>query len=357
MSEEFKSKDTPGELVKQVDKYIYDPKSDLLGEGAFAAVYKGINTENGDQVAIKIIRKETLQIYEDYKEIFLREINNLMMIEHPYFVKLEKAFRTENIYIVMSFCNQGTLEHLLKNRKFLTETEALTVIRQVAEAMSSSNGLDGGVILMHRDIKPENILLHNGEIRLADFGFSKMVGEEKKGKSSKHSHCLGTPPYMAPEILNGDKYSEKCDIWSAGILLYEMLFHGYPWSGRTMPERFDNINKKPLSFPAQVSGDVAELIKAMLTVNEKERINWKGVLTHPAIKNKGPDVKIHQVEKDVAHISDIPTVNSESETFYSCKPSLQNAKSGFDPLAYSVITSVAKSISDDWEIMTISQLE
>ena len=158
------SKAEPTKMIKQVDRFIYDPETDEIGSGVFATVYKGIDPTNNDkEVAIKRISKEIIQKYRDYQDLFLREINTLLQLEHPFCIKLEKAFRSDtgNFYFVTSFCNQGDLAQLLKRRKTLTETEALTVVRQIAEAMNALKG-QSGVVFMHRDIKPATNLLHDG---------------------------------------------------------------------------------------------------------------------------------------------------------------------------------------------------
>jgi len=136
-------------------------------------------------------------------------------------------------------------------------------------------GTDGKkAIIMHRDIKPANILFHNGELKIADFGFAKIVDEAEKDTKSLHT-ILGTPLYMNPQSLNNEAYGPSCDVWSAGIVVYECLFEEVPWNGKTRAKLLENIKNFPVSFPKEISEEAKDLLRNMLKVNEKERLTWK----------------------------------------------------------------------------------
>jgi serine/threonine protein kinase len=96
---------------------------------------------------------------------------------------------------------------------------------------------------MHRDLKPENILINNGILKISDFGLSKKVFD----RVSKQTH-VGTPYYMSLELLMGNSYSSKCDIWSLGCIFYEMLHGKTPWTGNTEYDLIMNIHHKPLNI-------------------------------------------------------------------------------------------------------------
>jgi calcium-dependent protein kinase len=111
-----------------------------------------------------------------------------------------------------------------------------------------------------------------GEFKLADFGFAKFVDQYE---SKMLCTLVGTPLYMAPQILNKSKYTTKSDVWSLGFIFYEMLTGTYPWRGINEIDLYKNITTKPLNIPNNISMSSRELIEKMLKVNEKERIGWE----------------------------------------------------------------------------------
>lgn len=119
---------------------------------------------------------------------------------------------SNNFYFVYEYCNGGTLEHKLKQETQLPEREALKIFRQLLEAFKVLNKYN----IMHRDLKPDNIFFHNNNLKLGDFGFCKTLGKADDMAST----MLGSPIYMAPEVLKGEAYTSKADIWSLGVVLY-----------------------------------------------------------------------------------------------------------------------------------------
>lgn len=118
---------------------------------------------------------------------------------------------SNNIYIILEYCNEGDLDQYLKKRKKFTEEEALDFLIQIL------NGFKTLVQnkIMHRDFKLANVMKHNGEVKIGDFGFSKLLGDDEYTNTN-----LGSPLNMAPEILRGKQYNQKADIYSVGVTFY-----------------------------------------------------------------------------------------------------------------------------------------
>lgn len=146
-------------------------------------------------------------------EFTSNEISILTKISSSHIIKFIEMLRTmNNYYLVYEYCNGGTLAQLLEKRKILKEPEALKIFAQMVEAfrvLVKEN-------ILHRDLKPTNILFHDGVIKLADFGFCKELMKE----TDMTQTMVGSPIYMAPEILKGQIYNCKADVWSMGVVLY-----------------------------------------------------------------------------------------------------------------------------------------
>ena len=123
---------------------------------------------------------------------------------------------------------------------------------------------------MHRDLKPDNIFFHNGIIKLGDFGFCKNLNSADQMART----MLGSPIYMAPEVLRGEIYSNKADIWSLGVVLYEMLFGHCPFQSNSIAKLIEVLNTKQLEFPGTVSIFLKDLIMKMLTKDSAKRVGW-----------------------------------------------------------------------------------
>ena len=123
---------------------------------------------------------------------------------------------------------------------------------------------------MHRDLKPDNIFFHEGVIKLGDFGFCKNL----ESADQMTRTMLGSPIYMAPEVIRGQVYSNKADIWSLGVVLYEMIFGHCPFMSNSIAKLIEVLNTQKLSFPSEVSPFVSNLLERMLTKDPMQRIGW-----------------------------------------------------------------------------------
>ena len=255
-----------------------------LGKGGYGKVYQVRNKKTGELRACKQLSK--LNISDLVK--FEREIDILIKTDHPNIIKLYDVFESNhNLYLVMEECNGGELfdkilEHIEKEEMY-SEKEAANILLQVMSAVEycHNNGI------CHRDLKPENLLYlkkgneENNPLKVIDFGLSQTI-DVKKILNSK----VGTAYYVSPEILQGS-YNEKCDIWSAGVILYVLLSGEPPFNGPSDSVIYSKIKKMKFSFPPSrwsgISKEAKDLLNHML-VPEKERYSASQVLAHPWFK-------------------------------------------------------------------------
>lgn len=238
-----------------------------LGAGTFGQVYL-VKDEKGAMFAIKHMNKDKLlntlhSLVPIYNEIVLHS-----RLIHPHIIRLYHYKESSTSFdLVMEYANNGTLFQYIKRYGKLKEEMAFKFFIQICDAVSFMHKHN----LIHRDIKPENILMVNeNEVKLCDFGWCAEMTTKNRS-----TYC-GTFEYMAPEIVNETNYDKSIDIWSLGILLYELI-HGYsPFrprkKGNAAKEVISNIKKHNLVFETQVSEDCEELIREMLEDDAKKRL-------------------------------------------------------------------------------------
>ncbi len=141
---------------------------------------------------------------------------------------------------MLEYCNEGDLQQELKAKGKFSEEDSVEYLCQILNAFKTLVANN----IMHRDFKLPNILKHNGIIKIADFGFSKMLGDDQYT-----STMLGSPLNMAPEILGGKEYTNKADIWSIGVCFYEMLFGKNPYTAKTIVDLLKKIKSNPFQIP------------------------------------------------------------------------------------------------------------
>lgn len=285
----------PDSFKKQVGKFFISDK--VLGVGASAKVMIGCHADNRNKlVAVKVIEKKNITDKDPKKfiELLQREIQILQSLNHPNIVKmLDVAQTSNNIYIYLEFCNGGSLKDYLKKKGgFLSEKEAIIFFKELCEAFKSMELQH----IVHRDMKPENVLINNDQVKISDFGFSRIIEE---GDPNYYSR-LGTPLYMPPQILRGEKYSAKCDVWSVGILLFYMLYGFHPFIPKgeeskigSLQQLLKNIDMKDIYFPEKPirSQKVKTLLKNMLGKKEEDRCSWAEIFESEIVKSNPEDVK------------------------------------------------------------------
>lgn len=194
----------------------------VIGSGSFGKVFRAVSRNTGDSYAIKMISKsfvKNLTLEEQLKN----EIKILMRCNHENIVKIFACFEDpENIYVVMELAEESLFKKLVNSKKF-TEVQTSEILTQVLRALNYLHSLSPPVL--HRDLKPENVLCIRDRYVLADFGWSNL------DNNLRNTFC-GTPDYLAPEMINGQGHNEKLDIWTVGVLFYELIVGRPPFSSK-----------------------------------------------------------------------------------------------------------------------------
>ncbi|OWZ14737.1 Protein kinase [Phytophthora megakarya] len=251
-----------------------------IGEGSYGRVYKAVNKTNAEVVALKVVPLEN----EDrtaFDEL-TREIHILERCKSPFVVHYRGSFAYESqLWIAMEFCAAGSLAdlHVLRGRHVLSEAEIAAVCANVALGLAHLHSLG----LIHRDIKAGNLLLNgDGVTKLADFGVSAQL----TATVGKRRTVIGTPFWMAPEVIQEAQYDCKADLWSLGITALE-LAEGEPPLAHMHPMRaiFLIPNRAPpeLREPNKYSTEFRDFIAVCLKKDPQERTSAEDLLHHPFI--------------------------------------------------------------------------
>ena len=253
----------------------------LIGQGFFGQVYLSREIYSNFIVALKIIDKQKYYAANKINQL-MKEIEIHMELDHFNIIKMYTFFYdSERVYLVLEYAPNGQLFNKLQNKanKRLKEKKAAQYIFQVLKALQYLHNKG----ILHRDIKQENLLLSNGKIKLSDFGWSTKISLNELRKT-----FCGTMEYLAPEIIKSEEYDFSVDIWSIGILCYELCCGISPFSGKTYTEIMNNISSIKISFPSYFSNDLKNLIEQILVCEINKRIKIEEILEHKWIKMNNP---------------------------------------------------------------------
>ena len=247
-----------------------------LGQGGMGRVYKALDKEVDEKIAIKLLRPE---IAADIKTIdrFRNELKLARKIAHKNVCRMYDLNREENTYyITMEFVPGEDLKSFLKRSKQLTPSTIVTVGKQVCEGLGEAHRL--GVV--HRDLKPQNIMIDKeGNVRIMDFGIARSLSG--KGVTAE-GVIIGTPDYMSPEQVEGTGIDHRSDIYSLGVVLYEMAAGHVPFEGETAlsvaMKHKDELPKSPREFNPQMPGDLCSIILKCLEKDKNRRYQSSGEL-------------------------------------------------------------------------------
>lgn len=336
------------------DKYLVQQE---IGKGSFATVYKGriaSNRDLNDFIAIKAVSRSKLKNKKLLENLEI-EIAILKKIKHPHIVGLMDCERTgADFFLIMEYCALGDLTFLIKKRGGLIEKHPLvrTMFEKYPPPSESHNGLNRVVVvsylqqlssalmflrsknLVHRDIKPQNLLLSTPLVnysdretfhkmgfvgiynlpilKIADFGFARFLPNTSLAET-----LCGSPLYMAPEILDYQKYNAKADLWSVGTVLYEMCCGRPPFKASNHLELFKKIKRANdvISFPThcKVDPQMRELICGLLTFDPSQRMGFNEFFSNEVVNE---DLSPYEEE----HIPDLENKSkdvAESNMFIS----------------------------------------
>ncbi|CAD8126225.1 unnamed protein product [Paramecium sonneborni] len=306
------------------DKYIL-LKKNILGFGAFSKVYEGfVKDKVEEKVAIKVFNSQSCEttdlLYEKLRALYNREILMHKMINNKNVVKMiEDVNCNQMTYLILELCEEGNLNRLLnqKKKRQLDQEDAFYIFSQIVDGYNSIYENNA----FHRDLKPENILFTKGIVKIADLGLAKLVKEI----SLPNDHTIvGTLLYQAPEMMVSSKYTYKVDIWSLGIIFYEMLFGVVPYVENHPKKLYQKITTEPLIFPqdTKINQHYLYLIKKMLKVDPEMRIKWEDLLQ---CIEKIKKQKTNKIKDYFLYISKLIAFfhNNTTKFFFQLQPKLK----------------------------------
>jgi len=275
-----------------------------IGKGFFGKVFKVLHFQTGQIRALKEIKKEMINLQDDNRK-FLKEIEVLSQIDHPNIIKLYEYFITENSYCcVIELAKGFELMETIKHLNFYSEPQAAFIMEQLFSCVAylHSNGI------VHRDLKPDNIIMETSNlgdfnIKLIDFGaaysFNNSHYRKYGNQERKIRLRIGTPYYMAPEVIAG-YYDKKCDLWSLGIIMFILLSGEPPFRGEDDYDTLELVKSGKYNFNGshwdQVSKQAKNLIDRLLIMDPKKRISAEEALKDPWILNSKKNNKNENVE-------------------------------------------------------------
>jgi serine/threonine-protein kinase ULK/ATG1 len=386
-------------------KYKIDIKKPI-GTGEFSTVYHSVD-KIGNEYAIKCISLSKLEKHNIEK--FLLELEISMKLNHTNIVKATEVFKTStNWYIVTEYCNGGTLCDVIKKLSKNYNERELICKRYLTQLKNALRYLHKNKII-HRDLKPNNILISgeypNDTLKLADFGFSRYFNSEEiynstqqkdidfdtkadtkvdtnmgvvgdvdigtKSETKKQkvnfdnfmmtSFC-GTPLYMAPELLTNRKYNNKSDLWSFGVIMYEMLYGCNPYNyPKNLSNLMELMKTQEIEFVEVYSKECLDLIKKLLETDPHKRIEWDEFFRHEWFdKNIPSGVSKESLRGSIENLTNLAedyifAMEDEQPSSKTQSPN-SNLKRTYREIPIDHILSHINEVNDDFDIIDTSEL-
>ena len=245
-----------------------------LGKGKFGSVYLAREKRSKYIVAIKVLKKGQM-LKNGVEHQLRREIEIQSHLRHRNILRMYGYFYdAKNIYLILEYAPGGELYRSLTRLGKFPPDVAARYISDLAMALYYCHGKH----VIHRDIKPENLLVgHNGEIKIADFGWSVHA------PSSRRNTMCGTLDYLPPQMVEGREHDEQVDVWSLGVLLYEFLVGSPPFEAEGHNATYRRIARVDLRFPRGVPEDAQDLIRKLLVKDPCKRMSLRAVAKHPFV--------------------------------------------------------------------------
>ncbi|XP_020857643.1 serine/threonine-protein kinase 33 isoform X1 [Phascolarctos cinereus] len=255
-----------------------------LGQGSFGVVIEVTHKETNHKWAMKKVNKE--KAGSSAVKLLEREVNILKSVNHEHIIHLQQVFETpKRMYLVMELCEDGELKGILNSKGHFSENETRQIIGDLGSAIAYLHKKD----IVHRDLKLENILVKsrytneknetNFNIKVTDFG---LAVQKEGGCEAMFQTTCGTPIYMAPEVINAHDYSQQCDIWSIGVIMFMLLCGQPPFLASSEDKLFELIRKGHLRFGNSIWETVSDSAKSalqqLLKVDPAHRITAKELL-------------------------------------------------------------------------------
>ncbi|CAK9115777.1 unnamed protein product [Durusdinium trenchii] len=233
---------------------------------------------------------------EKDQENLRHEIGILQRLDHENIILLLDWFETENDFVVVTQFAYGELFEIFQDDKHLPEAQVSNIARQLVRALNYLHSQQ----VIHRDMKPQNVLVSsNGTVKLCDFGFARALSTETTVLTS----IKGTPLYMAPELVQEKPYDSGVDLWSLGVICYELFVGEPPFYTNSLISLVQLIIQKPVHYPDKISSTFRSFLKGLLQKDPKCRLTWPHLLDHPFVREEPrvtansacPDPKGHKV--------------------------------------------------------------
>jgi serine/threonine protein kinase len=251
------------------DKLDQYELTELIARSGMASIFKARDSLNGATVAIKV---PYLQFESDvvFFNRFEREEQVGKRLDHPSIIKVYSPKRKSRMYIAMEYVDGVSLRAIMRNEPKMDPGKALDLIRQLCEALVYMHSQ--GVV--HRDLKPENVLVKDGRIKIMDFGIA-LDESARRLTWSGLSSTIGTPDYMAPEQVSGRRGDARTDIYSTGMILYEMLTGELPYEGENvyavMRAKTSEDPQPPSRYRPDIDPHLEEIILRAIERNPRDR--------------------------------------------------------------------------------------
>jgi len=325
-------------MIKEDDYQKYYEIKEKIGRGGFANVYRGINIKTDEERAIKVI---DIDIYkEEHMKVIYNEINNMKICSenNENSVKIYECYRYKDnlrneFVIIMELCDNN-LQKILdeKNEGFTCEQikEIMTQLNHTFRIMYNNK-------IIHRDIKLDNIVVKTNKDdsnifipKLTDYGISKQL-KNTMGKTN-----IGTYLTMAPEIMEGKFYDYKCDLWSIGIIIYQLYFKEYPYTGETQIAINNMIKRKGNKLLKKTNNNnLDNLINKLLTIEPEKRISYQEYFNHPFFNSNNDN-------RD-----DSKEFSKKGENMFIVDFTLENIEKALNEYMYSDEPGAIKALAED----------